>query len=165
MTNERRENWVTFTRYLTYLGLCIATCVILQSSTWAASAVGLAVALYISVSEYWLHTNPSPTANNNGPRPLEDLFKGWSDCHLRTVKIIENLFFLSFNFQVHCVNRVSKLWFCALLFFSLNFSSHAGFILRPISHFHSQLNNLKNRNPNVRINFPRTTNQLTSHQI
>lgn len=77
MTNERRENYVTFTRYLTYLGLCIATCVILQSSTWAASAVGLAVALYISVSEYWLHTNPSPTStNNNGPRPLEDLFKG-----------------------------------------------------------------------------------------
>lgn len=76
MTNERRENYVTVTRYLTYLGLCIATCVILQSSTWAASAVGLAVALYISVSEYWLHMNPSPTSNNNGPRPFEDLFKG-----------------------------------------------------------------------------------------
>lgn len=77
MTNERRENYVTFMRYLTYLGLCIATCVIFQSSTWAASAVGLAVALYISVSEYWLHMNSSPASNrNNGPLPLEDLFKG-----------------------------------------------------------------------------------------
>lgn len=76
MTNERRENYVTFTRYLTYLGLCIATCVILQSSTWAASAVGLAVALYISLSEYWLRTYSSQSSNNNnGPLPLEELFK------------------------------------------------------------------------------------------
>uniref|UniRef100_A0A1L8DNP2 Putative conserved secreted protein n=1 Tax=Nyssomyia neivai TaxID=330878 RepID=A0A1L8DNP2_9DIPT len=51
---EKRDQYVTMTRYLTYLGLCIATCVIFQSSTWIASLVGLAVALYISVSEYWL---------------------------------------------------------------------------------------------------------------
>lgn len=76
-TNEKRKNYVTITRYLTYLGMCIATCVIFQSSTIAASAVGLAVALYISVSEYWLTTYQSPgekgMPGGGGPIPLEDL--------------------------------------------------------------------------------------------
>lgn len=77
VSNEQREEFATNMRYLTYLGLCVATCVIFPSSTWAASAVGLAVAMYISVSEYWLRMNATPTAvNNNGPRPLEDLLKG-----------------------------------------------------------------------------------------
>lgn len=57
--------------------MCIATCVIFQSSTIAASAVGLAVALYISVSEYWLTTYQSPGENampgGGGPIPLEEL--------------------------------------------------------------------------------------------
>lgn len=72
LTNEKRQSYVTFTRYLTYFGLCIATCVIFQSSTWIASLIGLAVALYITISEYWLHMNPAP---KDGPRPLEDFFK------------------------------------------------------------------------------------------
>lgn len=79
LTNEKRESYVTFTRYLTYFGLCVATCVIFQSSTWAASAVGLAVGLYISVSEYWLHMNPQPVGGGGGgggPQPIETLFKG-----------------------------------------------------------------------------------------
>lgn len=54
MTSEKRSNYVTMTRYITYLGLCIATCVIFQSSTWLAALVGVAVACYISLSEYWL---------------------------------------------------------------------------------------------------------------
>lgn len=77
ITKEQRKNYVTFTRYLTYLGMCIATCVIFQSSTIAASIIGLAVGLYISVSEYWLSTqespNENPMAGAGGPIPLEDL--------------------------------------------------------------------------------------------
>lgn len=58
MSRQKRDQFVNITRYLTYVGLCVATCVILQSSVWLASAVGLAVALYISVSEYWLSQMP-----------------------------------------------------------------------------------------------------------
>lgn len=39
-------------RYLTYLGMCLSTCIILQSSTTLAALVGLCVAAYISLSEY-----------------------------------------------------------------------------------------------------------------
>lgn len=42
-------------RYFTYLGLCIATCIIFQKNTLIASFVGLSVAIYVSVSEYMLH--------------------------------------------------------------------------------------------------------------
>lgn len=80
MSKEQRKNYVTLTRYLTYLGMCIATCVIFQSSTIAASAIGLAVALYISVSEYWLSAYQSPNENplaggGGGPIPLEELLR------------------------------------------------------------------------------------------
>lgn len=51
---EKREQYVNVTRFLTYLGLCIATCVIFQSSTTKAYIVGAAVATYIAASEYWL---------------------------------------------------------------------------------------------------------------
>lgn len=63
LTSEKRSNYVTVTRYITYLGLCIATCVIFQSSTWLAALVGIAVACYISLSEYWLS---SATASDGG---------------------------------------------------------------------------------------------------
>jgi len=45
------------TRYLTYAGLCIATCIIFQKNTLVASLIGLSVALYISVSEYFLSSS------------------------------------------------------------------------------------------------------------
>ncbi|XP_055855528.1 cysteine-rich with EGF-like domain protein 2 [Episyrphus balteatus] len=59
-TVEEREQYVNMTRFLTYLGLCIATCVIFQSSTTKAYMVGAAVATYIAASEYWLSTTPPP---------------------------------------------------------------------------------------------------------
>lgn len=74
MTSERRQRYVSLTRYLTYFGLCIATCVIFQSSTTIAAIVGLAVALYISISEYWLNTTPSPSSSNS-QRSLEEFLK------------------------------------------------------------------------------------------
>ncbi|XP_066601795.1 cysteine-rich with EGF-like domain protein 2 [Prorops nasuta] len=48
----RRKKQERLTRYGTYLGLCIATCIIFQRNIYAASVIGLLVALYISVSEY-----------------------------------------------------------------------------------------------------------------
>ncbi|XP_057341793.1 cysteine-rich with EGF-like domain protein 2 [Microplitis mediator] len=50
---KRRENWA---RYATYFGLCLATYIILQGNVYAASVIGLMVALYISVSEYMIAT-------------------------------------------------------------------------------------------------------------
>uniref|UniRef100_A0A1B6FV61 EGF-like domain-containing protein n=1 Tax=Cuerna arida TaxID=1464854 RepID=A0A1B6FV61_9HEMI len=49
------------TRYLTYLGLCVATCIIFHNSPVLASGVGLCVALYVTASEYMLGT----LQNNN----------------------------------------------------------------------------------------------------
>lgn len=48
------ERTLNVTRYITYLGLCVATCIVFQRNTVVASLIGLAVALYISVSEYML---------------------------------------------------------------------------------------------------------------
>ena len=42
------------TRFFTYLGLCIATCIIFQKNPVLASAIGLCVAIYVTVSEYML---------------------------------------------------------------------------------------------------------------
>lgn len=39
-------------RYATYLGLCIATCIIFRRSVYLASLIGLFVAIYIGLSEY-----------------------------------------------------------------------------------------------------------------
>jgi len=52
-----RESHISITRYLTYAGLCIATCIIFQKNTFIASLIGLCVALYISVSEYFLSSS------------------------------------------------------------------------------------------------------------
>ncbi|XP_046984885.1 cysteine-rich with EGF-like domain protein 2 [Schistocerca americana] len=63
---EARQNFhAKLTRYLTYFGLCVATCIVLQKNTLVAGAIGLSVALYISVSEYTLRSAPasSPILN------------------------------------------------------------------------------------------------------
>lgn len=60
-------------RYLTYLGLCIATCIIFQNSTTVASVIGLATALYIAVSEYYV--KQTSTADAESPLKLTDFMK------------------------------------------------------------------------------------------
>ena len=42
------------TRFFTYAGLCIATCIIFQRSVVVAGGLGFVVAVYISVAEYYL---------------------------------------------------------------------------------------------------------------
>lgn len=49
-----KERHVTTARYLTYGGLCLATCILLQKSTALAAFIGLLVAAYIGLSEYHL---------------------------------------------------------------------------------------------------------------
>lgn len=39
---------------MTYLGLAVATCIILQRNIYAASIIGLFVGIYITVSEYMI---------------------------------------------------------------------------------------------------------------
>lgn len=53
---QQSERTLNFTRYITYLGLCVATCIVFQRNTVVASFIGLAVALYISISEYMLNS-------------------------------------------------------------------------------------------------------------
>lgn len=57
-SREARQRWEKVTRYITYLGLCIATCLTFKSSVWIASSIGLSVACYISFSEYYLSSPP-----------------------------------------------------------------------------------------------------------
>lgn len=62
LSSEKQDNYVTFTRYCLYFGLCVTVCIIFQNSTWLAAVFGVIVALYISFSEYWLKNNPAPKA-------------------------------------------------------------------------------------------------------
>ncbi|XP_054721878.1 cysteine-rich with EGF-like domain protein 2 [Uloborus diversus] len=48
----RRSIHIEVARYATYLGLCIATCIIFRRSMFLASIIGVFVAVYIGLSEY-----------------------------------------------------------------------------------------------------------------
>ncbi|XP_065165071.1 cysteine-rich with EGF-like domain protein 2 isoform X1 [Atheta coriaria] len=72
---ESRQNYVLFTRYATYAGLCIATCIIFQRSMVLASAIGLLVGLYITTSEYVLNSAPTP----NQTHLAEQIMRATSD--------------------------------------------------------------------------------------
>ncbi|KAF5284425.1 hypothetical protein FQR65_LT13559 [Abscondita terminalis] len=61
---EQRKQHVFITRYLTYLGLCIATCIILQRNVMLAAIIGLCVGIYISISEYMLNTPAIPNVTD-----------------------------------------------------------------------------------------------------
>lgn len=59
-------------RYLTYLGMCLSTCIILQSSTSLAALVGLCVAAYISLSEYSIQNEDANSGNTlNGAQIVQ----------------------------------------------------------------------------------------------
>lgn len=53
-----RANWG---QYVTYFGLCVATLIVLKKSLILASILGVAVALYIGMSQYTLSSGTSPT--------------------------------------------------------------------------------------------------------
>ncbi|CAG0920111.1 unnamed protein product [Notodromas monacha] len=51
---SKEDMHLTTSRYVTYLGLCVATFIIFQRNVFVAGLVGILVAVYVSVSEYWL---------------------------------------------------------------------------------------------------------------
>lgn len=61
---EQRKQHVFITRYLTYFGLCVATCIILQRNVMLAAIIGLCVGVYISISEYMLNTPALPNVTD-----------------------------------------------------------------------------------------------------
>lgn len=78
-SEESRRSFVSFSRYLTYLGLCIATCIILNKNTYLAAVVGSFVAIYITVAEYMLNTPPSMLDKNDiGNQVAEQVIKAFN---------------------------------------------------------------------------------------
>ncbi|XP_030748515.1 cysteine-rich with EGF-like domain protein 2 [Sitophilus oryzae] len=55
--DEDRKKYVTFSRYLTYFGLCLCTCIISNKNIYLAAIVGLCVGIYITLSEYMLSSS------------------------------------------------------------------------------------------------------------
>lgn len=74
-SEESRKSYVSLSRYLTYLGLCIATCIILKKNTYLAAVIGLFVAIYITVAEYMLNTPLTPDKNDLGHQVAEQVMK------------------------------------------------------------------------------------------
>lgn len=70
---ESRQRHVYVTRYLTYLGLCVATCIIFNKNTVLAAIIGIVVAVYISTSEYVLNTNPTPKTDGLAQRIMNKI--------------------------------------------------------------------------------------------
>ncbi|KAL7642441.1 UNVERIFIED_CONTAM: hypothetical protein RMT77_007002 [Armadillidium vulgare] len=66
-----REEQLAFARYITYAGLAIATCIILQRHTVMAAVVGLCVAIYISFSEYYLTYMQNEQSQGSSQVPLD----------------------------------------------------------------------------------------------
>ena len=52
-----QENQMEMSRYVTYFGLCMATCIIFRNNILIASIIGLIVATYIGIAEYTIGGN------------------------------------------------------------------------------------------------------------
>lgn len=57
---EETKRHMFTTRYITYFGLCVCTCIILQKNVTIAAILGLCVAIYIALSEYIAKSFDSP---------------------------------------------------------------------------------------------------------
>lgn len=55
---ESFEKNLEMSRYATYAGLCLATCIIFRNNVFIASVIGLAVATYIGFAEYTVKQGP-----------------------------------------------------------------------------------------------------------
>lgn len=78
LNDVNRKNFVSFSRYLTYLGLCIATCIILKKNVYLAGILGLCVAVYITVAEYMLNTPPTLDEKVVGNKVAEQVMKAFN---------------------------------------------------------------------------------------
>ncbi|XP_045481397.1 cysteine-rich with EGF-like domain protein 2 [Harmonia axyridis] len=60
---ESRKQYLNFTRYLFYIGLCIATYIVFKKNIVLAAIIGAAVSIYVIMSEYLdPHANPRDIA-------------------------------------------------------------------------------------------------------
>ncbi|ENN77525.1 cysteine-rich with EGF-like domain protein 2 isoform X2 [Dendroctonus ponderosae] len=57
---EARKQQISFARYLTYFGLCVSTCIILQKNVSIAAVLGVCVGIYITLSEYFAFSSDFP---------------------------------------------------------------------------------------------------------
>ena len=64
----KTDEMISYSRYITYAGLCIATCIILQNNIYIASLIGFLVALYIAIAEYTIPQAPLKS-------PIEQAFE------------------------------------------------------------------------------------------
>ncbi|RWS13297.1 cysteine-rich with EGF-like domain protein 2 [Dinothrombium tinctorium] len=62
--NEERAKQMELSRYATYFGLCVSTCIIFRKNIYVASVIGLIVALYIAVAEYTVRGGSGSNSNN-----------------------------------------------------------------------------------------------------
>lgn len=62
---SKQEESLETSRYITYFGLCLATCIIFRNNVYIASVIGLVVATYIGVAEYTVKKAPlfNPSLN------------------------------------------------------------------------------------------------------
>lgn len=61
----KHEQTLEMSRYFTYGGLCLATCIIFRNNVYIASVIGLVVAAYIGVAEYTVKKAPLFDQNAN----------------------------------------------------------------------------------------------------
>lgn len=59
-TEEARKQQISFSRYLTYFGLCVSTCIILQKNVSIAAVLGVCVGIYITLAEYFAFSSDFP---------------------------------------------------------------------------------------------------------
>ena len=55
---DKEEKAFEMSRYATYIGLCVATCIIFRNNIYIASVIGVVVATYIAVAEYTVSDSP-----------------------------------------------------------------------------------------------------------
>lgn len=63
VNDEERQNYISMTRYFTYFGLCLCTCIILNKNVSLAAVVGVCVGIYITLSEYMVNSPDAPKAD------------------------------------------------------------------------------------------------------
>jgi hypothetical protein len=65
---KTQETNMEMSRYATYFGLSLATCIIFRKNMYVASIIGIVVAVYIGLAEY--------TVRHSSANPMENVFKG-----------------------------------------------------------------------------------------
>lgn len=74
---DERRSYISMTRYLTYFGLCLCTCIILHKNVSIAAVVGVCVGIYITLSEY-MAGNPDSAKEDLKEQLSEQLKKAFS---------------------------------------------------------------------------------------